>query len=154
MAEATTQVEPNLYQLAVELGDPDIGFRMVGPDVVDGTYRLKTDAVEQGALELAIAAHLPNPAIVPPSTAQDAQRATNRGLVEQRITEALAELDAIVNYPAVDTVPTGTLTTAQLSNVARAMRTAIHENRVGIQRVAALLHDTIRLVRGDFDNID
>jgi hypothetical protein len=74
--------------------------------------------------------------------------------VEQRITEALAELDAIVNYPAVDTVPTGTLTTAQLSNVARAMRTAIHENRVGIQRVAALLHDTIRLVRGDFDNID
>lgn len=85
----------------------------------------------------------------------DAETAqTNRTAIDDAITAALAELQQIVDFPAVGAVPDGTMTTAQLSNVMRAMRTAVQENRTGVQRVAATLRQTIRLVRGDFDGIN
>lgn len=82
------------------------------------------------------------------------QQDTNRTAIDAAIVNALAELDTLIAAPAVDAVPAGTLTTAQLSNVARAMRDAVQQNRAGAQRVARTLKQTIRLVRGDFDGID
>lgn len=78
----------------------------------------------------------------------------NASVIDRAISDALAELRALVAYPAVPDVPSGTLTTAQLSNVVRAMRDEMQKNRAGAQRVADILIKTIRLVRGDFDDID
>jgi hypothetical protein len=83
---------------------------------------------------------------VPKST-----QAINRATIDSQIAAALAELDALIAAPAVPTVPDGTLTTAQLSEAVRTMRTAIQQNRVGAQRVAATLKQTIRLVRNDLN---
>jgi hypothetical protein len=82
------------------------------------------------------------------------QADTNRRTIDQAITNALAELQAIVDAPAVATVPAGTLTTAQLSNGMRAMRDSVQQNRAALQRVSATLRHTIRLARGDYDGVD
>lgn len=84
----------------------------------------------------------------------DVTEEVNRPIVDAAIDTALAQLQTLVDYPAVGAVPAGTMTTAQLSNVVRAMRDAIQENRSGAQIIAKTLRQTIRLVRGDFDGID
>lgn len=77
--------------------------------------------------------------------------AANQATVEAGITAALAQLDAIIAFPAVPTVPAGaTLTATQLTTVVNALRTAAQQNRAGIQDVALILKRLIRLVRGDF----
>lgn len=82
------------------------------------------------------------------------QADSNRTTIDAAITQALAELQQLVDAPAVPDIPAGTLTTAQLSNVLRSMRDVVQQNRAGIQRVAGTLKQTIRLVRGDFDGTD
>lgn len=82
------------------------------------------------------------------------QADTNRTTIESAIAAALAELDALIAAPAVGNVPAGTLSTAQLSNVMREMRDAVQANRAGVQRIARTLKQTIRLVRGDFADVD
>jgi hypothetical protein len=145
VAVVDTAKQINPYQLTQELGS---GVRVA--DLGELT-RVKAPDATQPALEAAVAAHVANPAVVPPPD----QPLVNRGIVEQRMDDALAQLQTIINYPTVAQVPNGgTLTAATLSTVVRALREAVHENRVGIQRVAATLRDTIRLVRGDFDDID
>ena len=85
----------------------------------------------------------------------DAQQAAeNQTTIDTAITAALAELDALIAAPAVGVVPDGTMNNATLSNALRTMRDAVQANRAGVQRVAATLKQTIRLVRGDFDGID
>ena len=84
----------------------------------------------------------------------DVTAEVNRPIIEAAITQALAQLDALIAAPAVDTVPAGTLTTAQLSAALRQMRDAVQANRAGAQQVAVTLKRTIRLVRGDFDDVD
>lgn len=84
----------------------------------------------------------------------DVTAEVNESLLAQRITAALAELQTLIDYPAVPQVPTGTLTSAQISTVVRALRDAAQQNRAGAQQVAKTLRDTIRLVRGDFGTID
>lgn len=155
-AEVTTSTQPNLYQLAVELGNPAIGFRMVGPRA-DGTFVVRTDAVTQAALAAAVAAHVPNPAIVPPPTPaeqQAASEAANRTIVDQRMTAAIADLENLIASPDVATVPNGTLTTAQLSSATRQLRDAVQQNRDGAKQVARVVRDLVRYVRGDFSDID
>lgn len=114
-------------------------------DTETGTVTVSLDGVEQSSRpftddEAALAATM--------------QEGANRSAIEAAIAEALTRLDQLIAAPAVDTVPAGTMTTAQLSNVARAMRDAVQANRAGAQEVALTLKRTIRLVRGDFDNID
>lgn len=82
------------------------------------------------------------------------QVAANATTIDAAITNALAELQQVINAPALETVPAGTMSTAQLSNVLRALRDEAQLNRAGVQRAAATLRQTIRLVRGDFDGID
>jgi hypothetical protein len=82
------------------------------------------------------------------------QATANQSTIDAAITQALAELDTLIAAPAVAAVPDGTLTTAQLSNAMRSMRDAVQQNRAGAQRVARTLKQTIRLVRGDFDDVD
>ena len=82
------------------------------------------------------------------------QAAANASTIDTAITNALAELQAIVDAPAVPTVPAGTLTTAQLSNGMRELRDAVQANRAGTQRIAATLKHTIRLARGDYEGTD
>lgn len=84
----------------------------------------------------------------------DVTELVNRPIIEAAIVAALGELDALIAAPAVATVPGGTLTTAQLSNIVREMRDAVQANRAGAQKVAATLRRTIRLVRGDFDDVN
>jgi len=81
----------------------------------------------------------------------ETRTAANARTIDAAITDALAELKAIVDAPAVGEVPSGTMTTAQLSNALRSMREAVQQNRNGAKRIAATLRQTIRLVRGDFD---
>ena len=78
----------------------------------------------------------------------------NEAAIAEAITEALAELRALVAAPALPVVPDGTLTTAQLSNALRILRNEAQATRAGAQKVAATLAQTIRLVRGDFDGTD
>lgn len=80
--------------------------------------------------------------------------ADNRSAIDAAITQALTRLQQLIDAPAVDAVPAGTMTTAQLSTVARSMRDAVQQNRAGAQDVAGILRKTIRLVRGDFDGVD
>ena len=82
------------------------------------------------------------------------QADTNRTTIDQAISDALAELQTLIDAPAVATVPDGTLTTAQLSNAMRTMRDAVQANRAGAQRIARTLRHTIRLVRGDYDDVN
>ena len=82
------------------------------------------------------------------------QADTNRTTIDAAITAALAELQTLIDAPAVATVPDGTLTTAQLSNAMRTMRDAVQANRAGAQRIARTLRHTIRLVRGDYDDVN
>ena len=104
-----------------------------------------------------------------------AQQAENYSVVDQAITDAIAELDTLAKYPAMPTVPdstlpaipAGTLTTAVLSDAVRvlraecltlrqvivALRNESQANRAGAQRVAQTLADKIRLDRGDFDHL-
>jgi tellurite resistance protein len=78
----------------------------------------------------------------------------NASIIDQAITAALAHLDDLIAAPALPTVPDGTLTTAQLSEIVRALRNHSQANRAGAQQIAKVLKQTIRLVRGDFDGID
>lgn len=82
------------------------------------------------------------------------QQSANATAIDAAISAALAELQQLVDAPAVPDVPAGTLTNAQLSNTMRAMRDVVQQNRAGIQRVAGTLKQTIRLVRGDFEGTD
>jgi len=82
------------------------------------------------------------------------QADTNRRTIDTALTNALAELQAIIDAPAVVEVPAGTMTTAQLSNAMRSMRDAVQANRAGAQRIAATLRHTIRYARGDYDGVD
>ena len=85
----------------------------------------------------------------------DAQQAqANRTIIDNAITAALVELDTLIAAPAVGAVPDGTMTTAQLSNVVRALRDAVQANRVGAQLIAATERKHIRYTRGDFDGIN
>lgn len=79
--------------------------------------------------------------------------AANHAAIAQAIDAAITQLDTLIAAPAVDTVPAGTLTAAQLSNIARAMRDAVQANRAGAQQVALILKRTIKLVRGDYDTV-
>ena len=89
------------------------------------------------------------------SAAEAADQAqANRSIVDDAITAALAQLQNLIDAPAVGDVPGGTMTTAQLSNVMRSMRDVIQQNRAGAQQIAQTLKHTIRLVRGDFEGID
>ena len=109
MATATTPNPVNLYQLGLELGG-GIGFRCVGPDP-DGITTVNTDDVDQAALEAAIAAHVADPAIVPPSAVEpepvdvaavlaaaqahtDAARAAVAGMSETSNTRKATEANA------------------------------------------------------------
>ena len=78
----------------------------------------------------------------------------NASIIDTAITDALAELDTLIAAPALPAVPDGNMTNAQLSDVVRALRDQAQQTRAGAQRVAATLKQTIRLVRGDFDDID
>lgn len=78
----------------------------------------------------------------------------NRITIEAAITQALADLDALIAAPAVPVLPDGTYTTAQASNHLRTLRNYVQQNRAGAQQVARTLKRTIRLVRGDFDGTD
>lgn len=78
---------------------------------------------------------------------------TNASAIDQAITDALAELRMMRDYPALPVVPAGTHTTAQLSNYLRTLRDEAQTNRQGIQRVCETLIGTIRLLRGDFDDV-
>lgn len=78
----------------------------------------------------------------------------NRSAIDDAITAAIDELDRITSADPVPAVPSGTLTTAQLSGVVRAMRGSVQQNREGVQRVARTLKHTVRMVRGDFDGVD
>ena len=78
----------------------------------------------------------------------------NRDQIDQAITDALARLQQLVDAPAVPELPAGTMTTAVLSNALRQMRDAVQANRAGAQEVALTLKRVIRLVRGDFDDVD
>lgn len=82
------------------------------------------------------------------------QQQANRSTIDAEITAALNRLQTLINAPAVAEVPPGTLTTAQLSNIARQTRDAVQQNRAGAQDVARVLRRLIRLVRGDFDGTD
>lgn len=93
---------------------------------------------------------------------------TNRATIEQAITDALAQLDALIAataLPAIAAIPAipagASLTTTQLTTSLRSLstwadtamtgqRTANQATRAGAQQVAATLKRTIRLVRGDF----
>jgi hypothetical protein len=77
----------------------------------------------------------------------------NASIIDTAITAALAELDTLIAAPALPTVPAGSLTNAQLSDAVRQLRDGAQATRAGAQRVAATLKQTIRLVRGDFDDI-
>lgn len=79
--------------------------------------------------------------------------AANQATIAAAIDAAISQLDTLIAAPAVDNVPAGTLTTAQLSNIARAMRDAVQANRAGAQQVALILKRTIKLVRGDYDTV-
>jgi hypothetical protein len=84
----------------------------------------------------------------------EAQRqAANQSIIDTAITAALAELDTLIAAPALPTVPAGSLTNAQLSEALRQLRDGAQATRAGAQRVAQVLKQTIRLVRGDFDDI-
>lgn len=71
--------------------------------------------------------------------------------IARAIEQAIGRLDALAAAPALPEVPSGTLTTAQLSHVARELRGHVQANRSGAQEVAVILRNLIRLVRGDFD---
>lgn len=77
----------------------------------------------------------------------------NASAIDTAITNALAELRMMADHPALPVVPSGTHTTAQLSNYMRALRDEAQTNRVGIQRLCETLIGTIRLLRGDFDDV-
>lgn len=83
-----------------------------------------------------------------------AQHQANRGVIDQAIDASLVELRSLVAAPALPDVPAGTMTTAQLSNAMRTLRNEAQATRAGAQQVADILLKTIRLVRGDFDDID
>lgn len=78
----------------------------------------------------------------------------NASIVDQAITDALNQLQNLANAAALPTVPAGTMTTAQLSSAMRTLRDEAQATRAGAQQVARTLRQTIRLVRGDFDDID
>jgi hypothetical protein len=78
----------------------------------------------------------------------------NKPTIEALIDSALVDLDTLIAAPAVATVPAGTLTVTQLSNAMREMRDAVQANRAGAQQIARQLKRTIRLVRGDFDDVN
>lgn len=82
------------------------------------------------------------------------QSKSNRYAVDAAIIAAVAELDRIAAAAVLPTLPSGTLTTAQLSVVVRSIRDAVQDNRAGVQRVARTLKHTVRMVRGDFDGVD
>lgn len=153
MAEVTTTKPVNLYQLGQEVGGTP-AFRMVD----DGTTRrIRTTDVTQQALDTAVASHTANPAVVPPPTPGEVAQAeaeANQGIVDARMAEAIADLTSLIGAAPVDTVPAGTMTTAQLSNAVRQLREAVQANRAGSQQVARVVRDLVRFVRGDFADID
>jgi hypothetical protein len=82
------------------------------------------------------------------------QADSNRQTIDAAITNALAELQQIVDAPAVASVPAGTLTTAQLSNGLRVLRDEVAANRNALRRISSTLRHTIRLARGEYDDVD
>lgn len=83
----------------------------------------------------------------------DTMAVQSESLLSQKIDEALATLQSLIDYPPVAQVPTGTLTTAQVSTILRALGNEANATRLGAQQVARTLRDTIRLVRGDFGEL-
>lgn len=93
---------------------------------------------------------VPTPGWVDPAIL-DANETTLRDRLSQRIDD----LQTLIDYPAVATVPAGAaLTTTQLTTVARAMRDAVQQNRAGAQQIAEAVRDLARMVRGDFGELD
>lgn len=69
---------------------------------------------------------------------------TNERLVRERVAQALATLQTIIDTP---NIPAGALTGAQLSNVARG-------NQSQVKDIARILRGVIRLTVGDFTQTD
>ena len=88
-----------------------------------------------------------------PDELEQERLATNFSAIEAEIDSAIVQLDSLIAAPAVPTVQSGTMSTAQLSNTLRVMRDYIQENRAGAQQVALRLKQTIKLVRGDYDTV-
>ena len=82
------------------------------------------------------------------------QDGLNELAVKDAITDALAQLDTLIAAPALTAVPSGTLTTAQLSNALRTLRNEAQQTRAGAQDIARTLKRTIRLVRSNFAGTD
>lgn len=94
---ATTSTAPNLYQLGQEIGGSP-SFRMSGP-YEDGSYRVVSPEVPEPALQAALDAHHPNPAIVPPPTPAEQQATAEDGFIAARVPAVLAKARAIVADP-------------------------------------------------------
>lgn len=82
------------------------------------------------------------------------QQEQHRSTLDQAIADAITDLLALAEYPAIPVVPAGTHTTANLSNYLRALRDEAQATRAGAQRVAETLANKIRLDRGDFAHLD
>lgn len=64
MNTTSTTTEPNQYQLAVEADGADV--EVMGP-LGDGTWSIRSAALAQQDLDALVAAHIPDPAVVPPT---------------------------------------------------------------------------------------
>ena len=64
MSTTTTTTEPNQYQLALEAGGADL--EIIGPRA-DGAFTITSQALDQAALDALVTAHVPDPAVVPPT---------------------------------------------------------------------------------------
>lgn len=84
-----------------------------------------------------------------PAEADSPEQINERAIITA-MGQAIVQLDVLIAAPAVAVVPAGTLTVAQLSNIARQTRDSLQETRAGAQQVAATLKRVVRLLRGDF----
>ena len=91
MASVETADAVNLYQLSVELGG--VGIRRVGPRA-DGSSTLSAD-VDQAVLDAAIAAHVADPAVVPPAGQPDRTAEQRLAEAHQVLEDGAAEIAAL-----------------------------------------------------------
>lgn len=95
----------------------------------------------------------PGPIVARLERARPTAAQIEESTVRQALNARIADLQAIVAYPSLPTVPAGTFTTAQLSDYLRVLRNEAQTNRAGAQKVAGMVLDLYRLVRGDFGPI-